>query len=186
MNPDMEKKYNLFHQIVMVFFFNQTCYSSLHSVDAVTLRHGSVTLSPLRVTPFLARPQFLSSTTISFFVQRTRMRSTVCPRTWRACADQRTRLFSSNIHVRIVSREIRQMLRNFIDTVLLCSTIIQRLFLLSLKQMKFVTNMTNGVTKRRNYPVEQGQDIHTRRTKQKLKFMEDCFLYKFENKISIT
>lgn len=158
MNPDMEKKYNLFHQIVMVFFFNQTCYSSLHSVDAVTLRHGSVTLSPLRVTPFLARPQFLSSTTISFFVQRTRMRSTVCPRTWRACADQRTRLFSSNIHVRIVSREIRQMLRNFIDTMLLCSTIIQRLFLLSLKQMKFVTNMTNGVTKRRNYPVEQGQD----------------------------
>lgn len=179
MNPDMEKKYNLFHQIVMVFFFNQTCYSSLHSVDAVTLRHGSVTLSPLRVTPFLARPQFLSSTTISFFVQRTRMRSTVCLRTWRACADQRTRLFSSNIHVRIVSREIRQMLRNFIDTVLLCSTIIQRLFLLSLK---FVTNMTNGVTKRRNYPVEQGQDIHPRRTKQKLQFMEDCFLYKFENK----
>lgn len=166
MNPDMEKKYNLFHQIVIVFFFNQTCYSSLHSVDAVTLRHGSVTLSPLRVTPFLARPQFLSSTTISFFVQRTRMRSTVCPRAWRACADQRTRLFSSNIHVRIVSREIRQMLRNFIDTVLLCSTIIQRLFLLSLKQMKFVTNMTNGVTKRRNYPVEKARTyIHEGRNK---------------------
>lgn len=54
--------------------------------------------------------------------------------------------------------------------------------------MKFVTNMTNGVTERRNYPMEEGQNIHTRRTKQniKLQFIEDCFLNKYDNKISVT
>lgn len=178
MNPDMEKKYNLFHQIVMGFFFQLDlllfiaqcgrCDPAPRQCNIVPSPCHTVfgqTSVPLQHDDFLLRTTYKNA-----------------QRTWRACADQRTRLFSSNIHVRIVSREIRQMLRNFIDTVLLCSTIIQRLFLLSLKQMKFVTNMTNGVTKRRNYPVEQGQDIHPRRAKQKLQFMEDCFLYKFENK----
>lgn len=125
MNPDMEKKYNLFHQIVMFFFqLDLLLFIAQCGRCDPAPRQCNIVPSPCHTVFGQTSVPRLSSTTISFFVQRTRMRSTVCPRTWRACADQRTRLFSSNIHVRIVSREIRQMLRNFIDTALLCSTII--------------------------------------------------------------